>query len=400
MTNPERLPDKATNRRAATLIELLASMAILSVLILVLGTMLDSALGRFRGGTESARQRGGARAAAEWIERDLASHLSSRPANLPRLPDGTTEAQRDFFEGRLLLPFEIHRKSGTDGTRSFANAAPEFGSLAFAALLPDPGGGSIPAIVGYYVTYTRDSPFAGDTRAGMKLFRHCRRCGHPTAEGYADGLLRHASLAINDAFDGTIRPLGEPNPAALRQGRFENAALPFLLAHRLDPAPGATPRSAAQPWPALPVMDRLPSPPPSLQPPRGSVADWENPASPVHESVFPDETICDHVVRFELTPYRRVVLPDGNSILMGAAELNQHLGLDGGDEWPALVAPDLIEIVIAVVPGETALRLTRYEDWIVDWARADAGDAPPGLRQLVEASRTHRFRIALPTRSA
>ena len=61
-----------------TLIELMASMAILSVLLVVLGSTLEVALGRFRSGTDKQVSHGGANLAVAWIEADLASHLSSR----------------------------------------------------------------------------------------------------------------------------------------------------------------------------------------------------------------------------------------------------------------------------------------------------------------------------------
>jgi hypothetical protein len=119
----------------------------------------------------------------------------------------------------------------------------------------------------------------------------------------------------------------------------------------------------------------------------------------VHDSVFPDEAICDHLVRFELKPFRRVSLPSGGSSLMDASALNQHLGLSGGDEWPALVAPDLIEVVITVVDEVTARRLSRYEDWIIDWDRVESPAATTADRALLATSRTTRQRIALPART-
>lgn len=400
-------PTPAASRSGATLIELLASMAILSVLILVLSMMLESAMGRFRRGTDAVQQRGGARVAAEWIERDLASHLSSRPAALPRLPDGIGEIQRAFFEGRLFLPFEANRRQSSDGTEgSFANAAAGFGTLAFAtrpSLRPGEPEAAAPALVGYYVAYARHSPLAKGGQAGMKLFRHYRRGGHPTAEGYADGLIHRVSLATNDERDPSAdpRPLAEPNTAAVRQGRFDNAALPLLFAKRLGRA-GDLPRpvDAVQPWPVHPVRERLASPPPSYDPARGSAKDWDDPSSAVHDSVFPDEVVCDHVVRFEVAPYRRVVLEDGGSALMGAAELNVHLGLGGGDEWPALVVPDFVDLVIATITEPLALRLARYEDWLVDWPNDNPASWGEARREIERELRTHRFRIALPPRSA
>lgn len=398
--NPAPRSDKPPKRRGTTLIELLSAMAILSILVLVLATMLGAAFDRFRESAETVEQRGDARVALGWIERDLSGQVASRHASLPRLPDDVSSHQRDFFEGRLFLPFEVNRLSGS-GEVSFPNAATGFGSLAFAARLAicnDEPRETPPAVVGYYVAYARHSPLAGDDGAGMKLFRHYRPGGHPTGEGYADGLLLHATRSINDDGDKT-RALGTPNDAVVRQGRFENAGFPFLFATREDPDAPDRPRAAVPPWPSRPVIERLVSPPPTYQPARGTDEDWENPASPVHDSVFPDEAICDHVVRFELKPFRRVALPSGGTTLMDAATLNQHLGLSGGDEWPALVAPDLIEVVITVVDEVTAKQLSRYEDWIIDWDRVESPAATNADRVLLATSRTTRQRIALPART-
>lgn len=382
------------------MIELLSAMAILAVLVLVLATMLGAAFDRFRESAEAVEQRGDARVALGWIERDLAGHVASRHASLPLLPDDVSAHQREVFEGRLFLPFEVNRLSGS-GKASFPNAATGFGTLAFATRIGTSGDEpreTPPAVVGYYVAYARHSPLAGDDGSGMKLFRHYRPGGHPTGEGYADGLLLHATRSINDDGDDT-RALGTPNGAVVRQGRFENAGFPFLFATREDPDATNGPRAAVPPWPARPVIERLGSPPPTYQPERGTNEEWKNPASPVHDSVFPDETICDHVVRFELKPFRRVILSSGGSTLMDAAMLNQHLGLSGGDEWPALVVPDLIEVVITVVDEGTARRLVRYEDWIIDWDRVGSPAATSADRALLATSRTTRQRIALPART-
>jgi len=398
----------ATRIKGTTLVELLASMAILSVLLVVLGSTLEVALGRFRSGVERTENHGGAQLSANWIERDLSSHATSRPANLPRLPVGVTSAQREFFEQKLLLPFELNRVSGTGipEARSFQNAAPEFASLAFVNRqtvdggLPGEGGLSI---VGYYVAYARNSPLSGDDGAGMKLFRHFRRGGSHYGDGYAGGLLRYCSLEINDAWDeassGAARPVGSVNPAAVRGGRFENADLPFLLSRRFSSIESTTPVAATQPWPVYPIVERLISPPPTLQPDRGTEEAWENPSSAVHDSVFPDELICDHVVRFELTPFLRVETAGRNPELMDAGALNRHLGLAGGKEWPVLAAPDLIELVITTVSEKAALTLRRYEDWLIDWENEDSGSWSP-QRQLIEREmQTFRFRLQLPPRS-
>lgn len=408
--NQARLPSlrvSASRVGGTTLVELLASMAILSVLLVVLGSTLEVALDRFRSGAERTESHGGARIAANWMERDLASHATSRPANLSRLPAGVTFAQREFFERTLLLPFEINRTDGTGmpEPRSFQNAAPGFDSLAFVTRLTT--GGDLPdetglSIVGYYVAYARNSPLSGEAGAGMKLFRHFRRGGTHFGDGYANGLLRFCSLQINDAWDegrsGGARPVGSENPAAIRSGRFENADLPFLFSRRLPGLETPTPVIPTQPWPVYPVIERLTSPPPTFQPDRGTEESWSDPASAVHDSVFPDELICDHVVRFDLIPYRRVKMAGGASELLDAEAMNRHLGLDGEKEWPVLVAPDVIELVIATVNEKVAITLARHDDWLIDWENKNPGSWSP-QRQLIEREmETHRFRIQLPAR--
>lgn len=391
-----------------TLVELLASMVILSVLLIVLGSTLEVALGRFRTGAERVENHGGVRVVSHWMERDLQSHLSSRPANLPRLPEGTTRVQREFFEKRLFLPFEINRVSGTGmgEARSFQNAAPEFDSCAFATLLSTPGtvvNEADPAVVGYYVAYTMNSPLSGDEAAGMKLFRHFRRGGQNAGDAYAGGLILFCSNEINDSWDefvpGSARRVGVRNPAALRQGKFNNAEFPFLLSRRLANLQSLTPLPATQPWPANPIRERLTAPPSSLQPDRGPEGAWSDPESPLHDSVFPDEAVCDHVIRFDLAPYRRVTLEGGTSELMDATALNRHLGLSGGGEWPALVSPDFIEVTIATVSEKAALTLTSYEDWIIDWEEITPATWT-SKRQLIERElQTFRFHIPLPPRA-
>lgn len=391
---------EARSEQGVTLIELLSAMAILSILILVLSTMLDASLRGFRRGAETVEQRGDARVAIDWMERDLASAFASRPAPLPRLPEDTSAVQRGFFEGRLFFPFEIDRQSGSGNATetSFPNAAPGFSTLAFVNRVTSGENdlrGSAPGIVGYYVAFARHSPLAGDEGAGMKLFRHHRPGGHPEGERYADSFLVRASRAINDDEKGSTRPLDAPNTAAVRRGRFANSAFPFLLAGREKRDDPGSVLPAVAPWPLRPVVSRLSSPPPTYQPDRGSAADWENPASPVHDSVFPDEPICDHVVRFELRPSRRVELPSGNTERLDAAALNAHLGFSG-EEWPALVAPDEIEIVLTVIDEGTARRFTRYEDWLIDWEKIESPSATTDDRAILAASRTFRHRFAVP----
>lgn len=390
-----RAPDKTIKRAAFTLVELLASMGILSVLLLLLGLMLETSLGRFRSGAERVEQSGDARVVALRLERDLSGVIGARPGAVPRLPGSVSAVQRGFFEGRIFLPFEVDRREGSDNGHggSFANAAPGFATLAFVTQVPgpdDPAKAPAPAIAGYYVAYARHSPLAGEMGAGMKLFRHYRRGGHPTGAGYADPIVRRLADGINDGRDSAAAPAAGGTAlvmanAPLRVGKFENADLPFIFS---EPRSG----TLVHPWPNLPVAEALPEPPPDRKPSRGSSQDWADPASEVHDSVFPDEAICDHVVRFEIRPWRVVKDAGGALLTLDAAGLNAHLGLAGGDEWPVLVTPDFCDLVISVIPEATARRLDGPEDWFFDWS-------DPGIETTddrVRGMRTQRFRIHLP----
>ena len=146
------------------------------------------------------------------------------------------------------------------------------------------------------------------------------------------------------------------------------------------------------------MREWLVAPPPDYEPARGSAAEWADPASPVHQSLFPDEAVCDHVVKFELRPRRRVTLADGRTELMEAAALNRHLGLAGGDEWPALVAPDSLEMTLGTISKKAALTLTKAEDWIIDLTPTDPGNWSPRRRLIDRELQLHRLHFSLPPR--
>ena len=391
-----------------TVIELIAVMAIFSILLVMLGITLETAMGKFRQGAEVTGHQVGVEAARSILEADLVSVFSQRPATVPRLPDRVTERQREFFENRVFLPFEVTRKNGTGVSIpvSIQNAAPHFATLVFPTRKGLPGENTTslsPAIVAYYVAYARHSPLAGNVGAGMKLFRHFRRAGDHTGDAYAAGYLLSCSLKMNDAWDerkeGESRPLPELNPATIRQGNFENAAQPFLFSNRIANLKDLAPVQATHPWPVNALRERLTKVPPQFHPPRGSPAEWANPDSDVHDSVFPDEPVCDHVLRFVVTPYRRVIEENGRAKLMGAEEINRYLGLQGGDEWPVLVLPDFIEVTISTVSETVAKSLTQYEDWMIDWENEDSTTWSTIRKRIEQEKQTFQFRVSLPRRS-
>lgn len=421
MTGPGRGQPVARLSRGATLVELMTSMAILSVLLAMLSLGLSASFGRFRQVSDDSVRRTAADAGIDRIRRDLES--AAPPGRIPfgRTPDSITDEQRVFFEGRRLLPFEVDRESGTGEWSSLPNADPAFASLCFPSILEsdvqvDPNrdrsagfGHPLPSIVGYYVAFTRNSPLANDDSRGMKLFRHVRPASRFEGERYAGGFLLHVDRTLNGVRSRGDAGSGEGLPAAgegaLARGVFSNRKLPFLLEKRSAPdmpgdAAAGGPVAGEPAWPLFPLVDRLARPPADLQPERGRPADWETAGHAVHDSLFPDEPICANVVRFEVRPVSRVRTAPGSVERMDAAELNAHLGLSHEpDEWPCLVTPDFLEIEIALVDDATASLLTRYEDWIVDW------DEDPTqwseIRRRIEAGlRTFEFRVRLPTPSA
>jgi len=385
------------------MIELLASMAILSVILLVLASALEVSLGRFRRGVDRAEGQSSAHEATQWLTRDVAAAAASRSAPMPRLPPATSKEQEAFFADRVLFPFEIDRTKGEGiaESRSFPNAAPEFGTLAFPAGLPgSPGSGDrLVGLVGYYVAYTRDSPLADDTNLSMKLFRHLRPGGPKAGDSYATGYLASCSELINDAWDegpgSSVRDLAEPNPAAVRRGHFANSQLPFLFATRIEPGNPKKDLPTTSAWPLYPDPTHLAEPPPSLSPfPEDEVKSGGD-ESALDDIVYPDEAVCDHVVRFTLVPHLWITQSDGSREIADAAALNQHLGLPGGDEWPCLVTPDFIDLTLGVVDAQTARRLPKYEDWIVDWENGTPSSWTPTRKLIEKTLRTYRVRLKI-----
>lgn len=385
------------------MIELLASMAILSIILLVLASALEVSLGRFRRGVDRTEGESSANEAIQWLGRDVSAASASRAAPTPRLPASSSPEQEALFANRILFPFEINRSKGEgiQESRSFPNAAPEFGSLAFPAALPASGGSEdrIVGLVGYYVAYTKDSPLADDTNLSMKLFRHLRPGGAKAGDYYATGYLASCSELINDAWDegasGAARPLDQNNPAAVRRGRFANAQLPFLFAKRIEPGNPTKDLPTTSAWPVYPDPTRLADPPPSLNPYPEDEIKKGNDSAALDDVVYPDEAVCEHVVRFELKPYHWITLSDGSQKIADAAALNQHLGLGGGDEWPCLVTPDFIDLTLGVIDAQTARRLPKYEDWIVDWKNENPATWTPTRKLIEQTLRTHRVRLKI-----
>ncbi len=407
---------RMAGRRGVSLIELLASMTILSVLLLMLAQTLDLSLDQWRQGSGGSAMRGELRAAMSWLERDLHAAVIDRPANVPPLSASATEVEREFFADRLIMPIEINRTEETgDGNkeRTFVNAAAEFDSLAFvtqtplssqvnverdqarlglgdAAVLENASswdGLSSACLTGYYVAWTKNSPLASERESSMKLFRHFRPGGESLGQGQSQGFLRAMSNVLNDDDDesaiGSARASGKRSAALIRNGVFENSRIPFLFATRVSGGAAASlERSNDQPWPVDAEPASLTSPPSQFQPPSVSWQAWGDPDSALHDYLFADEALAYNVVLFECRPYRKIIGDDGAVRLMDAQQLSAHLGL-AGEQWPVLVAPSFIDVRIGVASRLAASQMQERGDWIIDWSQTDPGSWSV-VRRVVE----------------
>lgn len=399
------IPSPTSGKKAATLIELLTSMAILSVLLSVLAATLQASLGQFRSSIDHSQSSGSSQQAIYWLKRDLQLAVNAIPANLPSWNVETSPAQKEFFEGQTFFPFEVNRKSGRNapGNSGFPARNAAFATLAFPSLsgaerVPNSRLGIVTrnpslSIIGYYVAYSPDSPISDDSDSSMKLFRHFRPSGNP-GDGYADGFLRYCHREINDSlFNPVTRsqtPLDAANHAAIRQANFGNSALPFLLSARLlstSPTEDQV-HSGTPPWPEF-------SPPPEpFSSGLGTEQRWSDPSSAVHDIVFPDEAVAMNVVRFEITPFRIMKDADGLTRAMGSSEVTETLNLGPDTEWPCLVSPTFLEIVLGVIDEKLAKRLKSEDDWIVDWTD---GATPRNEIEalLINSAQIQRFRVAI-----
>jgi len=387
-----------------SLIEMLASMTILSVLLLMLAQALDLSLDQWRRGSGSAAMRSELRAAMSWLERDLQAAVIDRPANVPPLSASSSKVEREFFADRVVMPIEINRaEAAGDGEqeRSFVNAASEFDALAFVTQTPlssqvnaerdrarlglNDGavlenasswdGLSSACLTGYYVAWTKNSPLASERESSMKLFRHFRPGGESMGQGQSRGYLRAMSHVLNDDNDesakGAARASGQRSPALIRSEEFENSRIPYLFGARFSGASAATiVTDNDQPWPVDAEPASLAAPPSQFQPPTVSWEAWGDPDNAIHDYLFADEALAYNVVQFECRPYRQVVGDDGSVQLMDAQQLNAHIGLSGVD-WPVLVAPSFIDVRIGVVSRIAASQMQERSDWIIDWSQTD-----------------------------
>jgi len=387
------------------MVELLLSMAILSLVVIGMADLFSFTARTWSGQMRNSAGSSNVHDAAQRLRLDLESAFPNRPVPYQTFDPGpvTNEWQKRFFACKLLLPFEINRKTGLGLDRSFQNAdaSERFSQIAFVAI--QPGGGSLlpetffserhghladPALpagarptpsdaclVGYYVAYTRDSLSGGADLWSMKLYRHFRPGGTSLGQAQATSTIRSLTETVNHEL--------------LPQLKFRNDELPFVFAfHASDLDPAVISQTPSQaPWPAsMPELGRP-------LPDRSRAVDWYSPNHQIHDVLPGDQPIARNVVTFAATPFKRIL--DGENLkVLGAEELAIHLGFSGG-EWPALIVPDFVEIELAVVDEATAALLTKREDWLVNWGSSPAEGEPPAARLIRRSVTSFRFRVSM-----
>ena len=421
-----------------SLVEIMTATVIVALLVLILAQILTMTARTWARAQRASDIFHEGRVAMDFLRRDLAAAVGSRPAPMPRLPEESSDPQRAVFEGRILVPFAVDRQRGDElSGQSFLNGEdPEtgFGSLAFVQTSPLGGQfygsftGSAPgqsrvapglgwgsgvtladlSLCGYYVAYTRNSALAGSA-SSMKLFRHLRPSGNPGIAGpsVSRGYLQHVINEINRRDE---RWAGDPDDLpTLLAGDFANHHQPFLMTRSILSADDFRGMPTMQPWPINAPLRAggqrpdLPVPPDPFPPPDRSDPDLlVNPNHPAHGYLYPDEPLVRNVVRFELKPYRWVDIepenPEGEveRRLMGTRELNVHLELPVDQEWPVLVTPDFIDVTLGVISDETAAKLPERSDWIIDWSPTNS--VVPGWQEDLVRQEMKLFRSRIHVR--
>ena len=403
-------PNPNAARSGFSMVELLLSMAILSLVVVGLAELFSFTANTWSG--QMRRSSGGIDLyeAAQLMRDDLEAAFPNRPVPHQTFAPGSgttvTEAMQRHFGSKMLLPFEVNRRSGRGIDRSFRNADPSerFAQIAFVAIKPgassllpetfyperhgalaDPtlAAGVRPTpsescLIGYYVAYTPNSTLPGGEQRSMKLFRHFRPGGTSLGQAQAGSTIRYVSDAVNHRL--------------VPQLSFANQDLPFLFAFHasgLDPAViDETPSQA--PWPANVVVPGAAV----AIPGRSEPAAWLNPSHELFNHLPPDSPVAGNVVAFVATPFKRIRNGDTLEVL-GAKDLNQYLGLKGGEEWPALVVPDFMDVELSVVDDTTAALLLTREDWLVNWQAEPTPSDPLAVRSIRRTATTFRFRVCL-----
>jgi len=278
-------------------------------------------------------------------------------------------------------------------------------------------------VAGYYCAYTYDSPLPG-SRASVKLHRHFRDSGNwwagvssgHTINGTDTGTRNRDYTIGGQDFDSNLdrRPvqsrahvlvykLGNVMTPCLERGIYANGKLPYLLkpvdyygmrTHRNSEELETIEPFPANPAPPIPddtgpdyASTLLTAAPPYVQ----CYEPRQRDDRTTEYYLYGDEPLAFNVVRFKATPLRRV---DGK--LLGAEQINSaplfdnHL-TSNRDEWPVVVAPDIVDIELTVIDDATAAKFVSYEDW-TRWN--DTSYRGGMLKRLVdENSRTFRTRV-------
>lgn len=238
------LPPKSGPSAAFSLLELLAAMAVLSLLSVVLFQMVDGATRLWRDKEKRVESYREARAALGFISREIGSALV-----LPHAT-GTIAGTPVYTSTNGLPAFVLTSASNAIGANADFTPTDPAQALFFLAALPASARGATPddgdiCAVGYYLAYTADSSGIGATARSRKLYRHFR--GSADTLNAVRAALRPVSVPGAFVTGGLFRPSASSDePLARNIADFRVTAMTEKPDGSLQPAAGEWDR---QIWP-------------------------------------------------------------------------------------------------------------------------------------------------------
>ena len=365
----ETFQKRRSNRLGFSLVEILISLAIISIILFVLSLALGVSLDALRNHSSSNSIQTSVRTAVRSIEADLEGVVVDQPSSFS-FGSQSIEGRARFLNRKKFMPIAINRTEGADQGQSFVNSESGFSSLLFASSIStsryyhplreqirfsDGEGlgdfnqsaeaiGEV-SICGYYVAYTNNSDRQDDGKS-MKLYRHFRSGGITYDDGHSNGVLAFCS----DVFD----PVSERT--VLNGSDWGNRSLPNILSKRYTRPGLFTAANVTQPWPLF--GDGFSG----IEPPGFDSGSWSDPDHGIHKFVFGDEPIMANVLEFECKPYKKVETSPGVFELFDSGALNAYLGVSNKD-WPILIKPDFIDVSLGVVGADAVLIMKDKSDW-------------------------------------
>jgi len=406
---------------------LLTSASVSAIVLLAVASLFNVSAGMMAQGQRQSDVFSEGRAAMEFIRRDLEGCVTSKHREggitATGIAFGSTDSEEfGAFENRYFVPFEHNRYvgqvfedlptnswnlNGTALPRALMNAHASgvsyhenYDTLAFTTRANQGrqvhtsiergenegeernidkryrNTGEV-CLSAFYVAYTYDSALE-NSDGSMKLFRHFRDSGSAFT-GIKSEAVDIGERHLQSRARSVITKIAEPMLIQIEAGNLDNADLPYLLmpVNQYYGAVGKNTRrwfDAMHIWPRnyVSLHEDLPSDMPNVRT-HYTIA-WKEFLLD-DNYVWGDEPLAFNVVEFKCRPLRRG--PSGH--FLDAESLNMGYGLNASnlDEWPVVLAPDVIEVELRVISDEVARKFQNQGDW-------ETWKTDPVLNDLVE----------------